>query len=445
MNQANDLTPKKNPYLLPIIIIGALFFVFGFVTWVNSTLIPYLQLACQLTTSQAIWVTFAFYISYAIMAFPSSWILKKIGFKNGMVWGLVVMALGALIFIPAAETRLYGLFLTGLFVIGTGLALLQTASNPYITILGPIESAAKRISIMGICNKGAGALAPLIMGAIMLQGVDNFNDKLQGMTQLQQNATLDALASRVIMPYIIITIVLVILAIAVKFSALPDINNEEETNEKHVSGAKDRKNMWSYPYLILGFISLFLYVGAEVMAGDIIQIYGKQIGIELSVAKHFTTYTMIAMLVGYLLGIILIPKLLKQENALKLGAILGIVFTIGAIYTTGYTSILFIVLLGFSNAPIWPAIWPLAIDGLGKHLKTGSALLVIGIGGGAILPKLWAIWGESMAQTMDKASAYQTAFWILIPCYLFILYFALHGHKVGKKINTVPKAEAAKS
>lgn len=429
MNQPNDLTQKKNAYLVPIIIIGALFFVFGFVTWVNSTLIPYLQLACQLTTSQAIWVTFAFYISYAIMAFPSSWILKKIGFKDGMVWGLIVMAIGALIFIPAANTRMYGLFLTGLFVIGTGLALLQTASNPYITILGPIESAAKRISIMGICNKGAGALAPLIMGSIMLTGVDNFNDKLKAMTDVQQVAALDELASRVIWPYIIITIVLLILAFAVKRSALPDINSEEETNEDHLTGTKDRKSLWSYPYLIIGFIALFLYVGAEVMAGDIIQIYGKSIGIELSVAKHFTTYTMIGMLVGYLLGIILIPKFMKQENALKFGAILGIVFTVGAIYTSGFTSIMFIALLGFSNAPIWPAIWPLAIDGLGRHLKTGSALLVIGIGGGAILPKLWAIWGESVG--------YQNAFWILVPCYLFILYFALHGHKVGKKVKAV--------
>ena len=433
MNAALDATPKRSSYLVPIIIIGALFFVFGFVTWVNSTLIPYLQLACQLTTSQAVWVTFAFYISYAIMAFPSSWILKKIGFKQGMMVGLLVMALGAVIFIPAAQTRLYSLFLTGLFVIGTGLALLQTASNPYITILGPIESAAKRISIMGICNKGAGALAPLIMGAVMLQGVDNFNDKLQALSPAQQVIALDDLASRVIVPYIVIAIVLVLLAIAVRMSSLPDINSEEETNEEHVSATKDRKSLWSYPYLIIGFIALFLYVGAEVVAGDIIQIYGKSIGIELSVAKHFTTYTMIGMLVGYLLGIVLIPRFLKQENSLKFGAIMGVVFTICAIFTSGYTSIVFIALLGFSNAPIWPAIWPLAIDGLGKHLKAGSALLVIGIGGGAIIPKLWAVWGDSVG--------YQNAFWILVPCYLFVLYFALHGHKVGKTVKTTAARE----
>src|SRR5690625_3981735 len=176
---------KRKSYLIPITIIGVLFFIFVFVTWVNGTLIPYLKLACQLTTSQAVWVTFAFYISYALMAFPSSWALKRIGFKSGMMLGLVIMAIGALTFVPAANMRLYGLFLTGLFIIGTGLALLQTASNPYVTILGPIESAAKRMSIMGICNKGAGALAPLIMGAIMLYNVVGFNVKLAIMSTIQ--------------------------------------------------------------------------------------------------------------------------------------------------------------------------------------------------------------------------------------------------------------------
>ena len=166
LNKVNqNLASEKPNYTPQIVIIGILFFIFGFVTWLNSTLIPYLQIACELKTSEAVLVTFAFYISYAVMAFPSSWVLKQTGFKKGMMWGLVLMAIGALIFIPAANTRTYGLFLTGLFVIGTGLALLQTASNPYITILGPLESAAKRISVMGICNKGAGALAPLIMGA----------------------------------------------------------------------------------------------------------------------------------------------------------------------------------------------------------------------------------------------------------------------------------------
>jgi FHS family L-fucose permease-like MFS transporter len=408
-----------------IVIIGILFFIFGFVTWLNSTLIPYLQIACQLQTSEAVLVTFAFYISYAVMAFPSSWVLKKTGFKNGMMWGLILMALGALIFIPAAHTRTYGLFLTGLFIIGTGLALLQTASNPYITILGPIESAAKRISIMGICNKGAGALAPLIMGAFLLKDSDALIERLKTMDAIQKTTELDALASRVIVPYIVIAVILAGLAMFIYFSNLPEVKAAgEETDEKNTM-RNDGKNIFSFPYLWMGFIALFLYVGVEVMAGDIIQVYGKSIGISMDIARHFTTYTMIGMLVGYFIGIIAIPKYIHQTKALMASAIFGVIFTLLAIFTSGYTSVLFIALLGLANALVWPAIWPLAIHGLGRFTKTGSALLIVGIAGGAVLPRIWANLGEHIG--------FQQAFWLMVPCYLFILYFATYGYKLKVK------------
>jgi glucose/galactose transporter len=418
-----NLSGSKTNYTPQIVIIGILFFIFGFVTWLNSTLIPYLQIACELQTSQAVLVTFAFYISYAVMAFPSSWVLKKTGFKNGMMWGLVCMALGALIFIPAAQTRTYGLFLTGLFVIGTGLALLQTASNPYVTILGPIDSAAKRMSVMGICNKGAGALAPLVMGAFLLKDSDALVERLKTLDPVQKAAELDALASRVIVPYIIIAAVLIALSVFIYFSGLPEVKaeGEEEKNEHNSDG----QTIFSFPYLWIGFVTLFLYVGVEVMAGDIIQVYGKAIGISLDIAKHFTSYTMLGMLIGYLVGIVTIPKFISQTTALKTSAILGVIFTLLAIFTSGYNSVLFIALLGLANALVWPAIWPLAIHGLGRFTKAGSALLIIGIAGGAVLPKIWASLGENIG--------FKQAFWIMIPCYLFILYFAAYGHKVGVK------------
>lgn len=429
MNQ--DLINQKPNYTSQIVIIGILFFIFGFVTWLNSTLIPYLQIACELQTSQAVLVTFAFYISYAVMAFPSSWVLQRTGFKNGMMWGLIVMALGALVFIPAAETRTYGLFLTGLFIIGTGLALLQTASNPYITILGPIESAAKRISIMGICNKGAGALAPLVMGAFLLKDSNALIERLKTLDVTQKAVELDALASRVIVPYIIIAVVLIALAIFIYFSSLPEVKAEGETDEK-TKHHSDGKTIVSFPYLWIGFVTLFLYTGVEVMAGDIIQVYGKAIGISLDIAKHFTSYTMIGMLIGYLIGIAGIPKYFSQTTALKASGILGVIFSLFAIFTSGYTSILFIALLGLANALVWPAIWPLAIHGLGRFTKTGSALLIIGIAGGAVLPKIWAVLGENIG--------YQQAFWIMVPCYLFILYFATYGYKIGVKNKEEVKA-----
>ena len=414
-------------------IIGALFFVFGFVTWVNSTLIPYLQIACELKTSEAVLVTFAFYISYAVMAFPSSWVLGKTGFKRGMMLGLIIMAMGALLFIPAAKERTFSLFLLGLFVIGMGLALLQTASNPYITILGPIESAAKRISIMGICNKTAGAIAPLIMGAIMLNNSDALVKRLTTLNAAQKAVELDALATKVITPYIVIAAVLLALALFVYFSHLPEVKAEGEDD---ATGSSNRNSIFDYPYLWLGFISMFLYVGVEVMAGDIIQVYGSSIGISLDVAKHFTTYTMIGMLAGYVVGIIAIPKYLSQSTALRVSALLGAAFTVCAIFTNGYTSVLFIALLGVANALMWPALWPLAINGLGRFTKTGSALLIIGISGGAILPKVWAWLGEK--------TSLQQAFWIMVPCYLFILYFAVWGHKTGlkKPVRTTPFSEA---
>ncbi len=403
----------RRAYLIPILIIGVLFFVFGFVTWINSTLISYFENALGLTKAKALWVTFAFYISYAVMAFPSSWILKKTGFKKGMMYGLLVMALGALVFVVAARVQAYSVFLTGLFIQGTGLALLQTASNPYVTILGPIESAAKRISIMGVCNKGAGALAPLIMGAVMLKNL--------GATDVSQQE----LIGRIVFPYAIMATVLVLLAIAIRYSSLPDIESEAETNKEHVSQVKDRPRWWNYPYLLLGFLAMFLYVGVEVIAGDTIITYGDFLGIDLNIAKNFTSFTMIGMLVGYLIGIALIPTYLKQEQALKISALLGIVFSAGAIFTTGYYSVGFIAALGLANAAIYPAIWPLAVDGLGKHLKVGSALLIVGLSGGAVIPQVWAIVGEAIGD-------FQQAYWILIPCYFFIFYYALYGHKKGK-------------
>ena len=423
-NQITTNTQKNS--FGPIIIIGILFFIFGFITWANSSLIPYLKIACELTTSQAILVTFAFYISYAFMAFPSAWVLKKTGYKNGMVVGLLVMALGALVFIPAASARSFDLFLFGLFVIGGGMALLQTASNPYITILGPIESAAKRISIMGVFNKAAGALAPIVLGAIILKDSSALQARLATMEAAAKTAELELLASKVVMPYVSIAIALILLSIFIYKSSIPEIRAEGEDDQG--PNTINRKSIFDYPYLWLGFITLFLYVGAEVLSGDIIQIYGNSLGIPLDIAKYFTTYTMIGLLTGYIIGIFTIPKYLSQSTALKGSAVLGLIFSALAMFTDGYMSVLFIALLGLANALIWPAIWPLAIEGLRKFTRTGSALLIVGIAGGAIIPRVWAILGESIGL--------KSAFVILIPCYLFVLYFATYGHKIGKTVTS---------
>jgi FHS family L-fucose permease-like MFS transporter len=429
---ATVTTPAKRSGLNPIIIIGILFFIFGFVTWLNSVLIPYLKIACQLNTIESFLVASAFYIAYLLMAKPSAWLLKIFGFKNGMAAGLVIMAIGAVIFIPAAITRVYAIFLIGLFVQGSGLAVLQSASNPYITILGPAESAAKRISIMGIFNKSAGVLAPIALGAVVLKNIDQFTANLKTLAPAEQVTELNELASRVILPYVIIVIVLMILSVWIYFSGLPEIDTDHEDDA--VAAANSGKtSIFQFPHLILGVLALFLYVGTEVIAGDSIISYGVAHDIPLSTAKFFASGTLSCMVIGYIAGIIFIPKYISQQKALVYSAVLGLIFTIAALYTPKYASVSCIALLGLANSLMWPAIWPLALSGLGRFTKIGSSALVMGIAGAAVFPPIYGFIVDKNKGALGLAAASQSAYWMLVPIYLFILYYATVGYKAGKK------------
>jgi MFS transporter, FHS family, L-fucose permease len=424
-----NATESGKSYWTSIMIIGILFFIFGFITWLNGILIPYLKIACELTTFESLLVASAFYISYLVMAPPSSWVLGKTGFKQGMMVGLFIMAAGALIFIPAALTRTYSIFLGGLFVMGGGMAMLQTASNPYITIIGPRETAAKRISIMGICNKLAGALAPLILAYFILSDGDAFVANLKTLNVADKIVALNGLAARVIVPYIVIAIALAILGVMIRFSPLPEIETEPE-EEIDMNIVTSRTSIFQFPHLWLGALALFLYVGTEVIAGDTIIRFGIALGIPIAEAKAFTTYTLIAMVVGYILiGIVLIPRVITQRTALKISALLGVLFTVLAVLSQGKTSVMFVALLGFANALVWPAMWPLALHDLGKFIKAGSSLLVMMIAGGAVLPLLWG------RLTDVFAGHPQYAYSICIPCYLYILYYSIWGYKAGLKGN----------
>jgi glucose/galactose transporter len=399
---------SKN-YTGPLIIIGLLFFVFGFVTWVNGTLISFFKKAFDLSNANSYLVTFAFFISYTVMAIPSSVVLKKVGFKKGMSIGLAIMAIGTFIFVPAAKAESYPLFLAGLFTIGIGLTLLQTASNPYATILGPRESAAQRISILGIANKTAGIISQKVFGGILLAG------SVAG-AAISPKAELE----KVITPYLILTGVLIALAVLIQLTkGLPEVSEEQDGNDASTSA---KASVFQFPNLVLGLIALFCYVGVEVIAGDSIISYGISLGFSTEEASQFGTYTLWLMMLGYILGIVLIPKYVSQQTWLKLSSIFGIIITIFALVTTGFTSVLCIAVLGLANAIMWPAIWPLAIDGLGKYTKVGSAWLIMMIAGGAILPYLYGILSDSL-----KSS--QTAYAIMIPLYAFVLYFAMFGYK----------------
>ena len=424
---------SKRDTTISILIIGILFFIFGFVTWVNSILIPYFKIACELNHFESYLVTFAFYISYFIMSVPSSYLLKKVGFKKGMMTGFILMSIGAFTFVPAAMGRTYELFLLGLFTIGVGLAILQTAANPYITILGPKESAAQRISIMGIFNKGAGIIAPLLFAAVVLKATDtDLFAQLNSMNANEKAPLLDELIRRVIKPYTIVGTVLLFLGLLVRFSPLPEIDTEKETDEIANANA-DKKNIFQFPHLILGAIAIFLHVGAQIISVDTIINYALSMNIPLLEAKSFPAYVLSATIIGYIIGIITIPTYLKQVNALRICTGLGIVLTFLITLSKGHTtflghtasiSIWFVVLLGLANSLVWAAIWPLALDGLGRFTKLGASLLIMGLSGNALVPLIYG----SIADNIGV----QQAYWILLPCYAYLFYYAIKGHAIRK-------------
>lgn len=446
---SNPSADSRRNYITSLSIIGLLYFIFGFVTWLNGTLMPFLQTACELTPFEASMVVLAFYIAYFVMALPSSFVLKRTGYKNGIFLGLLIMAVGALTFIPAAYTRMFGFFLAGLFIMGTGLALLQTATNPFITVIGPRESAAKRMAIMGICNKLAGVISPLVLTAMIMHGMDKFSESsLASLSVSQKGLLLNELASRVLLPYTAMALILAIFGVLVKFSSLPDeVEIDEDEHETLKGFIRQIPDALKIRHLLLGIITIFVYVGVEVMAGDSLTQFGRSL--HLPYASKLTSFTMTFMVFGYILGIILIPKIISQSKALLVSAVLGLLFALGAIYSSpvdnnlfisifGWlnkipgvniphipNAVFFVTLLGWANALMWPAIWPLALDNLGKYTKIGSALLIMGIAGGALIPPTYAKIGQSIG--------FQHGLWIMVPIYIFIFYYALLGHKAGIK------------
>ncbi|HTN36460.1 MAG TPA: sugar MFS transporter [Arachidicoccus sp.] len=424
---------SKKDTIIPILIIGALFFIFGFISWINSILIPFFKIACELTNFESYLVTFAFYISYLVFSIPSSYLLKRIGFRKGMMIGFWIMAAGAFIFIPAAMTRMYQFFLVGLFSIGAGTALLQTAANPYITILGPQERAAQRISIMGIFNKVAGLLAPLIFAAVILQSTDEALFKaIPLMSADAREIALDTLIRRVILPYAFVGVALLGLGLLIRYSSLPEIDTEHEDEVLTASNA-GKSVIFQFPHLILGAVAIFLHLGTQVISIDTIISYAGAMDIGLLEAKVFPSYTLFMMIIGYILGIILIPKYISQVRVFQICCFVGLLFSFGIIYGaptvqfldhTAPVSIWFVVLLGLPNSLVWAGIWPLAMDGLGRFTKIGASILVMGLAGNAIMPLLYGYFADHY----DPRIAY----WVLVPCYLYLGYYAIWGHRIRR-------------
>jgi glucose/galactose transporter len=424
----------KRTSVISIALVGLMFFIFGFVSWVNAILIPYFKISLELTNFQSYLVAFAFYIAYLVMSVPASLLLEKLGFKKGMMIGFFIMAVGAFLFVPAALSRTYGVFLAGLFSIGTGLAILQTAANPYITIIDPIDRAAQRISIMGVCNKLAGILAPLVFAAVVLKVTDNelFNALKEGtISDFDKNIALESLIRRVIIPYSILGTLLLLIGLLVYFSPLPEINTTQANKEEGDDGHHGKTSIWQFPHLILGSLAIFFHVGSQIIAIDTIIGYAQSMGLTLLEAKTFPSYTLGATMIGYLIGIIAIPRYISQRNALIVVTLLGTVLSVLVMVTHGEVtflghrvdiSIWFMVALGLPNSLIYANIWPLAIRGLGRFTKLGASLLVMGLCGNAISPVIYG-------RLADVWSIHE-AYIILLPCYLYLVFFALYGYKV---------------
>ena len=429
---------EKRTRNIGIAIVASMFFIFGFVSWINAILIPYFKITMELTNFQSLLVAFAFYIAYFVMAIPSGLILKRVGFKKGIMFGFMMLALGAFIFVPAAYTRAFPIFLIGLFSIGTGLAILQTAANPYITVVGPIESAAKRMSIMGICNKFAGIVAPLIFAAVVLKTSDSEMFELiksGTLTEAAKNIMLDELIRRVIVPYAVLGVFLLLMGIGIRYSVLPEIDfdKDDDTASKpngvnHIA----RNRLIDFPYLILGALAIFLHVGTQVIAIDTIINYADTMGMDLIEAKFFPSYTLTMTIIGYMMGIILIPKYVTQKNALIFCTILGLLLSFGVVFADwqvtlfghqANVSIFLLASIGLPNALIYAGIWPLSIHNLGRFTNTGSSLLIMGLSGNAILPLIYGA-------LADKYSL-RIGYWVLIPCFLYLIYFAVHGHTIN--------------
>lgn len=405
-------TDKHINYTFALSVIGLLFFVIGFALGINGLLIPYLQKAFSLSSAKSYLVLSATFGAFVLFGYPSGLLVKRIGYKKSMVIAFLFFALGLYLFVPSARYENFFLFILASLISGTGNTILQAAVNPYVTICGPIESAARRISIMGILNKSGWAVAPVFLALFL-----NLSE-----TNIQ--------LSDMYLPFYIIVGTFIFLGIFTYLVPLPElkaigedeIDNDSSESTEIIKFVDEKKSVLEFPHLLLGVLLLFLYVGVETITLVTPIDYADIIG--LNNPQTYTSYTVAAMIIGYLLGVILIPKVITQHTALKICAATGIVFSILAIIVPVNFAIYFIALMGFSNSLIWGPVWALAISYLGKYTKTGASLLVMSIVGGAILPLFFG-WLK------DILGNIQQAYWMCVPFYIYTLYYAYWGYKAG--------------
>jgi len=413
---SNSSKYKVGP-AVPLIIVGVVFFVIGFGVGISGFLTPALRSAFDLTTGQSYLVTAAIFSAFVIFGRPTGWVIKKIGYRRAMMIAFFIMALGMWLFVPSSNAVSFPLFLVALFVGGIGNTLLQGAVNPYITILGPENTAAVRMSLMGIMNKLAWFIAPLFLGLF----IDLANVKVDD----------------IIMPFYIVTGILAVLGIFVYFAPLPEVKavgEDEEDEAAESSYAANKTSIFQFPHLLLGVFALFVYVGIETLPMASIIDFARATFGDAPNLENYSVFVTIGLVAGYIFGVIAIPRFVSQQKALISFAVLGIVATLLLIYLPAKFAFFALLLASFANSLMWPAIWPLAMKDLGKFTKVGASLLVMAIVGGAVVPLIFGTIVDAVKTTEAALVAnYQTAYWVMVPCYIFILYFAASGHKIRTK------------
>jgi FHS family L-fucose permease-like MFS transporter len=413
---SNSKNYKVGPFV-PLAIVGIVFFMIGFGVGISGFLTPALRSAFNLTTGQSYLVTAAIFSAFVIFGRPTGWVIKKIGYRRAMMIAFFIMALGMWLFVPSSKSVSFPLFLVALFVGGIGNTLLQGAVNPYITILGPENTAAVRMSLMGIMNKLAWWIAPLFLGMFI------------DLTNVQVND--------IIMPFYIVTGIMVVLGIFVYFAHLPEVKaeGEDEEGEAVVSSyAAKKTSIMQFPHLLLGVFTLFLYVGIETLPMASIIDFAKATFGDAPNLQSYSKFVTLGLVAGYIFGVISIPRFVSQQKALVAFAILGVTSSLLLIYLPANFAFYALLLASFSNSLMWPAIWPLAMKDLGRFTKAGASMLVMAIVGGAIIPLIFGFIVDAVKTTEQALVAdYQTAYWVMVPCYLFIFYYAVSGHKIRTK------------
>ncbi|GBQ88380.1 glucose/galactose transporter [Acetobacter nitrogenifigens DSM 23921 = NBRC 105050] len=401
----------------PVLIMAALFFSIGFVTWLNGPLITFVQVAFSLDDVTAFLVPMCFYLAYFFFPLPATMLSRKIGLRKGLIVALFVMAAGTALFGECVTARFYAGALGGLTVIGAGLSLLQITVNPYVSLLGDHDRAAQRIAIMGTANKFAGILAPMLFAVLVMPHVSEVAASLRSIPAGPERDTILAnFAHAVHAPYAAMAGVLVLLAILVARSSLPEISLDAATPT--TSGSRAHP-LW----LVTGVLSMFLYVGVEVLAGDAIGLYGRSFGLSLDVTKYLTALTLAAMMAGYLVGMVVVPRFVTQRRYTVFCCVLGIAFCLLALVAaatsgSGMAPVLCVALLGFANAMILPALFPVVLAEAGADPGTATAFLVMAYSGGAVIPQIFV----HLAPRIGVAEAFMA---LAIPCYVVIAVWML--------------------